>query len=296
MSKRWGGKVLLGLGLGVFVGLGSPVLPALSGPELLTAGGGSGVAWGEEAPPPGLDILVFVDETGSTSRQFDVYRRALLDRIIPGLKQGDRLRVLPITDDNSLISDFMAEGTLAPKPPFDSLSDNELDYKAKMKALSAKNDAIRQQLLDTMKKKLAKPGKSKYTDLFGAARMTSQLFSADKMRPVAVFLSDMQEDRGRFRYNTMTFGKKDLDRVGKAYGFPDLKHVCVYVVGTRSPSIERTRKMIKFWEKYFEKSGADITPDHMVSMLVNWPPPDGCGSPRVTEKKGSWLDRIKKQL
>lgn len=287
---KWGGKVLLGLGLGMFVGLGSPVLPALSG-------AGQGVAWGDEPAPPGFDILVFVDETGSTDRQFDVYRRALLDRIVPGLREGDRLRVLPITDDNSLISDFMAEGTLAPRPPFDSLSDNELDYKAKVKDLKAKNEEVRQQLLATLKKKLAKPGKSKYTDLFGAARMTSQLFSADHRRPVAVFLSDMEEDRGRFRYKTMTFGSKDLERVGKSYGFPDLKHVCVYVVGTRSPSIERTRKMVSFWEKYFEKSGADISPDHMVSMLVNWPPPDGCGAPRAKAKKSaSWYDRIKKQL
>ena len=284
---------MLGLGLGVCVSLGAPVLPALSG----AGPGSSGVAWGEESSPPGFDVLVFVDETGSTDRQFDVYRRALLDRIVPGLREGDRLRVLPITDDNSLISDFMAVGTLAPRPPFDSLSDNELDYKALVKGLKAKNEEVRQQLLSTLKKKLAKPGKSKYTDLFGAARMTSQLFSADKMRPVVVFLSDMEEDRGRFRYKTMTFGKKDLDRVGKSYGFPDLKNVCVYVVGTRSPSIERTRKMVSFWEKYFQKSGADISSDHMVSMLVNWPPPDGCGAPRAKAKKSSsWYERIKKQL
>ncbi len=284
---------MLGLGLGVCVALGTPVLPALSG----GVWGASEVAWGDEAPSPGFDILVFVDETGSTDRQFDVYRRALLDRIVPGLRAGDRLRVLPITDDNSLISNFMAEGSLAPQPPFDSLSDNEIDYKTKVKALNAKNEEVRQQLLDTLKKKLAKPGRSKYTDLFGASRMTSQLFSADRRRPVVVFLSGMEEDRGRFRYKNMTFGKKDLDRVGKAYGFPDLKNVCVYVVGTRSPSIERTRSMVKFWDQYFEKAKADISPYHMVSMLVNWPPPDGCGSPRVKGKKGaSWLDRIKKEF
>lgn len=291
--KSWGGRVFLGLGLGVLVGLAAPALP---GPSFFGGGAGPGEAWGDE-PAPGLDILVFVDETGSTDRQFDVYRRSLLDKIVPGLQQGDRLRVVPITDDNSLISDFMAEGMLDPRPPFDSLSDNELDYKAKVKELDAKDNAVRQGLLTTLKKKLAKPGKSKYTDLFGAARMASQLFSADKMRPVAVFLSDMQEDRGRFRYRSMTFGPKDLSRVEKAYGFPDLKNVCVYVIGTRSPSIERTRKMSSFWEQYFKKSGADITSSQMGSMLVNWPPPDGCGRPRVVSKDNSgWFDRLKKQF
>ena len=291
--KSWGGRVFLGLGLGVLVGLAAPALP---GASLFGGGAGSGEAWGEE-PAPGLDILVFVDETGSTDRQFDVYRRSLLDRIVPGLRQGDRLRVVPITDDNSLVSEFMAEGTLAPRPPFDSLSDNELDYKAKVKELDAKDEAVRQTLLTTLRKKLAKPGKSKYTDLFGAARMASQLFSADKMRPVAVFLSDMQEDRGRFRYNSMTFGRKDLSRVEKAYGFPDLKNVCVYVIGTRSPSIERTRKMASFWEEYFKKSGADITSSQMSSMLVNWPPPETCGKPRVfPANKSGWFDRLKKQF
>ncbi len=291
--KSWGGRVFLGLGLGVLVGLAAPALP---GASLFGGGAGSGEAWGEE-PAPGLDILVFVDETGSTDRQFDVYRRSLLDRIVPGLRQGDRLRVVPITDDNSLVSEFMAEGTLAPRPPFDSLSDNELDYKAKVKELDAKDEAVRQTLLTTLRKKLAKPGKSKYTDLFGAARMASQLFSADKMRPVAVFLSDMQEDRGRFRYRSMTFDRKDLSRVEKAYGFPDLKNVCVYVIGTRSPSIERTRKMTSFWEEYFKKSGADITASQMGSMLVNWPPPETCGKPRVlSTNKSGWFDRLKKQF
>lgn len=245
----------------------------------------------------GNDILVFVDETGSTGRQFEIYRRALLSRIVPGLRGGDRLRVLPIDDDSSLISDFLAQGSLSVAPSFDGFSDNELEYKAKVKAIRKKNREVRQQLLTMLQKALAKPGRSAETDIFGATRMASQLLSADKRRPVVVFLSDMQEDRGRFRYKNMTFGKKDLARVGTIYGFPDLKNVCVYVVGTRSDSIERTRKMLTFWEDYFKKSGAAVTPDHMVSMLVNWPPKKSCGSPRVREKTVlSWFDRLRREF
>ncbi len=264
---------------------------------LLIGGVHSPKAFGGEPSVIGHDILVFVDETGSTGRQFEIYRRALLSRIVPGLRGGDRLRVLPIGDDSSLISDFLAQGSLSAAPAFDGFSDNELEYQAKVKTIRKKNQEVRQQLLTTLKQALAKPGQAPETDIFGATRMASQLLSADKRRPVVVFLSDMQEDRGRFRYKNMTFGKKDLARVGAIYGFPDLKNVCVYVVGTRSSSIERTRKMLTFWEDYFKKSGAAATPDHMVSMLVNWPPPESCGSPRVREKTVlSWFDRLRREF
>ena len=46
-----------------------------------------------------------------------------------------------------------------------------------------------------------------------------------------------------------------------------------------------------------KKSGAAVTPDHMVSMLVNWPPPESCGSPRVREKTVlSWFDRLRREF
>jgi len=293
--NTWGeraSRFVAGLGMGVLAILAAP---AVSG--LWTGGTGPSVARADDAPDPGRDILVFVDETGSTGRQFDVYRRALLDRIVPELKAGDRLRVAPIVDDNSLVSNFMAEGILPGRPSFDSLSDNEIDYKNEVKKEKARDNEIRATLLTTLKVKLAKPGKSRYTDLFGAARMASQLFSADRRRPIVVFLSDMQEDRGRFRYRDMKWNDRDLKRVEKAYGFPDLKNVCVYVIGTRSPSIEKTRKMGEFWLKYFKKSGADISPSHIGSMLVNWPPGEGCGKPRALPKKGeSWLQKLRKQL
>ena len=293
--NTWGeraSRFVAGLGMGVLAILAPPAVS-----EPWTGDTGPSVARADDAPDPGRDILVFVDESGSTGRQFDVYRRALLDRIVPELKAGDRLRVAPIVDDNSLVSNFMAEGTLPARPSFDSLSDNEIDYKNEVKKEKAIDNEIRASLMTKLKARLAKPGKSRYTDLFGAARMASQLFSADRRRPVVVFLSDMQEDRGRFRYRDMKWNARDLTRVEKAYGFPDLKDVCVYVIGTRSPSIEKTRKMTEFWLAYFKKTGADINASHIGSMLVNWPPGSDCGKPRALPKKQeSWLQRLKKQL
>ncbi len=286
------GRIMAGLGMGILMGL---VIPSIPGNWPL-AGTGSR-AWAEEGPTPGRDILVFVDESGSTGRQFNVYRRAILDRIVPGLRPGDRLRVAPIVDDTSLVSNFMAEGSLPARPSFDSFSDNEIDYKKKVKKEKAQNDQIRETLLATLTKKLAKPGKSKYTDLFGAAQMGAQLFSSDHRRPVLVFLSDMQEDRGRFRFRDMKWDNGDLKRVQTAYGFPDLKNVCVYVIGTRAPSMEKTQKMREFWTAYFKESGADVRSSHMGSMLANWPPPSDCGKPRyVPRAKESWLQKIRKQL
>ena len=245
---------------------------------------------------PGLDVLVFVDETGSTTRQFDMYRHALLDKIVPNLHGGDRLRVVPITADNSMVVDYMAEGALNAKPPFDSLSDNEIEYKSSVKKIEADNAAVRHDLLVKLRGVLAKPGSSRYTDLFGATHFAAQVFSADKNRPVVVFLSDMQEDRGRFRYKDMKWNARDLARVKRIYGFPDLKNVCVYVVGLRSPSIQKTREMRVFWENYFKQSQADIAKAHMTSMLVDWPPPDGCGSPRVVHKREGWFKHMTRQL
>ncbi len=293
--NAWGeraGRFLAGLGMGTLAILSAPPVPGF-----LPGAGSPQVARAEEGVSSGRDILVFVDETGSTGRQFDVYRRALLGRIVPELRAGDRLRVAPIVDDNSLVSSFMAEGSLPARPGFDSLSENEIDYKNEVKQEKAEDKAIRDKLLSTLTEKLKKPGKSRYTDLFGAARMASQLFSADRRRPILVFLSDMQEDRGRFRYKDMKWNARDLTRVEKAYGFPDLKNVCVYVIGTRSPSIEKTRKMGEFWFQYFKKSGADIRPSHIGSMLINWPPEEDCGKPRALPKKGeSWLQKLRKQL
>lgn len=274
-------RVLAGFGLMALILTGGPVEKS---------------AWAGGLDP-GRDILVFVDESGSTDRQFDVYRRALVERIVPGLKGGDRLRVAPITADNSLVSTFMAEGTLPASPVFDSLSDNEIDYKSDIDKDKNRNEMIRNGLLTTLKETLAKSGHSRYTDLFGAARMASQLFSADKRRPVLVFLSDMQEDRGRFRYRSMKWDKGDLSRVERAYGFPDLKGVCVYVIGTRSPSLEKTRKMSEFWMSYFRRAGADISRSHMGSMIVNWPPEPDCGRPRVAAPiVESWFERIRHNL
>jgi hypothetical protein len=290
-------RLLSGLGLGALIVTGQPGLPEHL--SLVRIGDRTSVALADDGGKggPGRDILVFVDESGSTDRQFDVYRRALLERIIPGLEGGDRLRVAPIVADNSLVSSFMAEAVIPADPVFDGLSDNEIDYNSEIKKDKARNQGIRDQLLATLKKKLAKSGKAPYTDLFGASRMASQLFSADRRRPILVFLSDMQEDRGRFRYQTMKWGARDLKRVEKAYGFPDLKDVCVYVIGTRSPSIEKTRKMGEFWMSYFRNSGASIGPSQMGSMLVNWPPDSSCGKPRVVPQASqSWFDRLKKKI
>jgi len=293
---RKAGQLMTGLGLGALIVAAQPGLPA----RISHAGVADmpGVAYaGDSAQTVGRDILVFVDESGSTNRQFDVYRRALIDRIIPTLDGGDRLRVAPIVADNSLVSSFMAEATLPENPVFDSLANNEIEYNDQIKKDKAHHQEIRNQLIATMKDKLAKSGKARYTDIFGAARMAAQLFSADKRRPILVFLSDMQEDRGRFRYRTMTWDKKDLSRVQRAYGFPDLKDVCVYVIGIRSPSIEKTRKMTEFWMEYFKKAGADVSSSHMGSMMINWPPESSCGKPRfVAPPKESWLQKIKKHL
>jgi hypothetical protein len=290
------GRILSGLCLGALIVAAQPGLP-----DSLSLAGISGrtdvALAGDSSQGPGRDILVFVDESGSTDRQFDVYRRALLERIVPGLVGGDRLRVAPIVADNSLVSDFMAEAILPQDPVFNRLADNEIDYNSQIKEDKVRNNAIRSQIHDILKKKLAKSGKARYTDLFGAARMASQLFSADKRRPILVFLSDMQEDRGRFRYRTMKWNQRDLVRVEKAYGFPDLRNVCVYVIGTRSPSIEKTKRMTEFWMNYFKKSGADISPTQIGSMMINWPPDSSCGRPRVVPTvKESWLDKIRKRI
>ncbi|MHB1605564.1 MAG: hypothetical protein ACYCTV_04125 [Leptospirales bacterium] len=225
-------------------------------------------------------ILVLLDKTASVKDQNTVFSEAL-DRILSGLRSGDRFRLALITGASDADFDFVAELNLKNVTPFNPLVTNEAVYRDAVD----KENLKRKQSISDLKAKvkailLSKPT-AQSTDLFGAIYTSSLFFDKDPNQKVLVILSDMIEEDPNWRFNHLHWNvhvrKTILNHEKKLGLIPNLGNICVYVVGAKAPNLDMLQNIRFFWSEYFEEAHAGFSLDRYAHTMLHWPPSPDCG-------------------
>ncbi len=261
-SLSWVGVLLLAAGI-MGTGCSSSSSPASSG--------------------PGTEVVVFVDLSDSTQKKDrELYKRTIVEEILPTLTAGDRLLVAPINDKTLTEFRPFVDATFPPKPAFNGWLDNTLKYNRQMKQMDDRvaklKDSIGTEVADALGGRYSSP----YTDIFSSLLVTQKLFHNQRKQKVLVLMSDMIEDYPPYRFDHITWKPttnetllSDLDAKGL---IPDLSGVCVYVSGVSARSPEVAENISSFWQAYFRRTKADMDHSRYAHILLHWPPATSCWS------------------
>ncbi len=103
---------------------------------------------------------------------------------------------------------------------------------------------------------------SKRTDIFSSLILAQKVFHKRQTRKVLILMSDMIVDYPPYRFDKMNWGEgkqeallSELEEKGL---IADLSGVCVYVSGASGSSDEQAAMIGRFWQAYFERSGANM--------------------------------------
>jgi hypothetical protein len=235
-----------------------------------------------ETHPP-TSVVVFVDFSASINGPARVaYRRELETSILPFLGPGDRIMIAPIHDKTLTGFRPLAEATLPTLPQFNGFVDNTLKHAKQTKETQQTIALTRQQLKTDVAQSFARPLASQYTDIFSSLAMAEKYFDGDTRRRVLVLMSDMIEDNPPYKFDAMRWQPGEGDKLvaelaAKRY-IPNLSGVCVYVSGASAPSAALAGHIGRFWQRYFERAGADFDPARYAHVLLHWPPSKSCRS------------------
>lgn len=230
---------------------------------------------------PGTAVLIFVDfseSIGGTDRAG--FKRELEKQILPWLSPGDSIMIAPITDKTMTEFRPMVEAELPARPQFNGWVNNVMKHNKEKKETEAKIIQVKESLRTQTAEALNRKYQARYTDIFSSVLLAEKIFSAESRRKVLILMSDMIEDYPPYAFDRMTWTptttqKLLADLEGKKM-IPDLTGVCVYVSGVSAPSAELARHIGGFWDAYFRKAKADLSPARYAHVLLHWPPQTSC--------------------
>ena len=114
--------------------------------------------------------------------------------------------------------------------------------------------------------------KARYTDIFSSLLLAEKLFSAESRNKVLIIMSDMIEDYPPYAFDRLTWTptttQKLMSELETKRMIADLSGVCIYVSGVSAPSAELAQNIGRFWEAYFKKAGADLSPSRYAHVLI----------------------------
>ncbi|MHB1925893.1 MAG: hypothetical protein ACYCRD_01325 [Leptospirillum sp.] len=224
-------------------------------------------------------VLILLDKTASVKDQNTVFSEAI-NRIIDSLNPGDHFRMALITGESDADFDFVASLDVQKNPPYNPLETNEAVYKDTI----AQQAQQRKTLIAGLKSKVQEALKAKptaqTTDLFGAIYASSLYFNRVRDQKILVILSDMIEEDPNWRFNHLRWNehirKVILAHEKKLGLIPDMRGICLYVVGAKAPSLEMLQNIRFFWTRYFQEAHAGFSPDRYAHTMLYWPPPSDC--------------------
>jgi hypothetical protein len=238
----------------------------------LLSGGCSAVAEGSEEAGP-LVVALF-DVSGSTDS--DEIRAGYLEafgRVLDVVDERDGTVIADVIDENPL-----AHSTYPVSATFeacDALTDNRLTCDAE--ARQTRDEAVA-----TVRRILESEVRPAGTDIHNGLRLAERVFDAypEADERYLVVFSDMVE-----RSSSLNLGRPSLDvaRVGSMLDelsardqIPDLAGVSVYAVGAgvvAGPELsgDRILAIERFWQGFFQRSGAEWSPERYGAALVRFP-------------------------
>lgn len=222
----------------------------------------------------GKSVLIFVDKSGSTEEDRDLYARAMT-KILSSLRAGDVVRIGTITDRSSTDFASFVECELGDPPRrMNPLADNPLEYERTARRKRAA-DSLRVAELGVIAYKLIEsPSDRNRTAIFETLGIVEQVFRREtRPRKVVIFMSDMIETAFvnlRSRRIDDSFIEKEIARQRNEHLLADLAGVDVWVVGARADDPIYAASIERFWRSLFAAAGATLGPGCYCRVLVNF--------------------------
>jgi hypothetical protein len=231
--------------------------------------------------PRGTAVVIFVDFSDSIGgADRSGFKREIDKQILPWLQPGDSIMIAPITDKTLTEFRPLVEAELPVRPHFNGWVNNVMKFKKESQDIETRIVQVKETLRTQSAQALSQKFQAKYTDIFSSLLLAEKVYSAETRQKVLIIMSDMIEDYPPYAFDRMTWTpgttQKLLTELEGKKMIPDLSGVCVYVSGVSAPSAELARNIGSFWEAYFRKTKADLSPSRYAHVLLHWPPPTSC--------------------
>jgi len=200
-------------------------------------------------------------------RYFTEFQRALEE-----CRGGEAVVGEAITDNP------LAEGTLPIDdvlPRFNPLTINRDDFEASLR------EAI--QHIESKVRLLLNRQPTKHTDIFTSLLLAEKVLNGERFgkapNKVLILFSDMRQDSPAYNFDRITLTERRaqqiLDELKAKGQLPNLSGVKVWVAGAgvsqdAPASVDKLLEIQKFWMKYFEACGAQLTAERYGPTLMNF--------------------------
>lgn len=223
-------------------------------------------------PASGTFLVCLFDRSISADGP-DTKNRYLADfsKLVADLQPGDTVVADAITENPTATMRFSVHIVL---PSYDPAQSNPLLYKRQMQ--SAKRTLL-EQVGQLIRGTPATKNTAILDALYVSRKALQNQASRTAMRRTMVVFSDMVEDSAQANFEHDYLSAKRINTLlsieEKNNRLPDLKGVDVWVAGAtpdRTMAETRIRSIETFWEAYFSRCGATLTPDRYGPALLNF--------------------------
>lgn len=199
-------------------------------------------------PPP--QVLVMIDFSISARHFHEDYKR-YMNAVVTEMPANSRLVAGKIVES--------PEATF--KPMLDVRFPDENFWTTNPEDVKEEKDILRKQISTAIDSVFQKTELSPYTNIISAVSLLSQTFPKPGRR-VLVLFSDMLHSYTDFDLErdqiTDEYTSRLLRLLKERGRVADLQGVDVFVAGAYAPTEERYRAVKKFWERFFQESGANL--------------------------------------
>jgi hypothetical protein len=201
-------------------------------------------------------IVAFFDISDSTISRRNSYFQEFKTKILPKLKEEDRI-IVDVISDNPL---GQARFPINLELPFFNFTQNKLIYESELEKIKVN--------ISTTVENMIRPQRIvERTKIFEALQLAIRIFATyeDYDKKILVLFSDMIEDSDIANFERIDWQKITTDeliqKIQTKIKIPEFQGIKVYVVtgvNENNPQrVDRNYNQIKnFWEEYFQKSGA----------------------------------------
>lgn len=225
-------------------------------------------------PQPQNKIVVALFDLSLSTQTEEIHRSYMRDmrKVMDTMNGGDVLVAARITEKSISELEFCLQHTF---DRFEPETNNTLTVKALRMSFEKSRAAIRDSLLALVDSTLQSRPRILKTEIMGALQVAGRIFhSYEQPKKVLVIFSDMLEDSQFYRFDREKLSAQRIQAIIKNetdnLRMPELDNVRVYVTGARSADRKRFLAVQDFWIKYFEKAGANLSPDDYGSILIRF--------------------------